>query len=65
MKYAPHNYQAYRNHCIDCNEYVRSTADFYFALENAGFSRVKSKGKKYIKGLRVKEDNGDCEEFLT
>ena len=58
-------YQAYRNHCIDCNEYVRSTADFYFALENAGFSRVKSKGKKYIKGLRVKEDNGDCEEFLT
>lgn len=58
-------YQAYRNHCIDCNEYVRSTADFYFALENAGFSRVKSKGKKYIKGLRVKEDNGDSEDFLT
>lgn len=58
-------YQAYRNHCIDCNEYVRSTADFYFALENAGFSRVKSKGKKYIKGLRVKEDNRDSEDFLT
>lgn len=29
-------YQAYRNYCLDTNEYVRSTADFYFALENAG-----------------------------
>ena len=25
-------YQAYRNYCLDTNEYVRSTADFYFAL---------------------------------
>lgn len=25
-------YQAYRNYCMDTNEYVRSTADFYFAL---------------------------------
>ena len=58
-------YLAYRNHCLDTNEYVRSTADFYFALENAGFNRVKSKGKKYIKGLRVKEDNGAEEDFLT
>jgi len=58
-------YQAYRSYCLDTNEYARSTADFYFALENAGFTRVKSKGKKYIKGLRVKEDNGDFEGFLT
>ena len=58
-------YQAYRNHCLDTNEYVRSTADFYLALENAGFKKVKSKGKKYIKGLRVKEDRGVEEDFLT
>ncbi len=58
-------YQTYCSYCLDTNEYTRSTADFYFALENAGFTRVKSKGKKYIKGLRVKEDNGDFEDFLT
>lgn len=58
-------YQAYRNYCIDTNEYVRSTADFYFALENAGFEKTKSKGRKFIKGLRVKTDDGDFEDFLT
>lgn len=34
-------YQAYRNYSMDCNEYIRSTADFYFALEKAGFERIK------------------------
>lgn len=58
-------YQAYRNHCIDCNEYVRSTADFYFALENAGFSKIIRGGRKFIKGLRVKPDNGAEEDFLS
>ena len=28
-------YQAYRNYCIDTNEYVRSTADFYYALRRS------------------------------
>lgn len=58
-------YQAYRNHCIDCNEYVRSTADFYFALENAGFSKIVRSGRKFIKGLRVKPDNGADTDFLS
>jgi putative DNA primase/helicase len=58
-------YQAYRNYSIDTNEYVRSTADFYFALENAGFQRVVSKNKRYFKGLRLKKDDGDFEDFLT
>ena len=58
-------YQAYRNHCIDCNEYVRSTADFYFALENAGFSKIIRGGRKFIKGLRVKPDNVAEEDFLS
>lgn len=58
-------YQAYRNYCTDCNEYIRSTADFYFALENAGFERVKVKNKRFFKGLRLKIDDGDFEDFLN
>lgn len=57
-------YQAYRNYSIDTNEYVRSTADFYFALEKEGFNRIVSKNKRYFKGLRLKKDNGDFEDFL-
>ena len=52
-------YQAYRNHCIECNEYVRNTADFYLALENAGFKRVVQNRKRYFKGLQLKTDDGD------
>ena len=57
-------YQAYRNYSIDTNEYVRSTADFYFALEKEGFNRIVSKNKRYFKGLRLKKDDGDFEDFL-
>jgi P4 family phage/plasmid primase-like protien len=57
-------YQAYRNYCIDTNEYVRSTADFYIALDGAGFSKVNLSGRKHIKGLRLKVDGGDFEDFL-
>ena len=58
-------YQAYRNHCIDTNEYVRSTADFYTALEGAGFDRIKVKNKRFIKGVRLKADDADGEDFLS
>lgn len=58
-------YQAYRNYCIDTNEYVRSTADFYLALEGAGFEKTKSKGRKFVKGLRIKVDDGDFDDFLN
>lgn len=47
-------YQAYRNHCIDTNEYVRSTADFYNALESAGYERVLLNRKRYFYGTEVK-----------
>ena len=57
-------YQAYRNYCNDTNEYVRSTTDFYFALEKAGFTKLNLSGRKVIKGLRLKVDNGDFEDFL-
>ena len=58
-------YQAYRNYCIDTNEYVRSTADFYYALESAGFERVVLNRKRYFKGLRIRNDDDPGEDFLT
>lgn len=57
-------YQVYRNYCIDTNEYVRNTADFYFALENAGFERVMQNRKRYFKGLRICTDDDIDENFL-
>ena len=58
-------YQAYRNYSLDCNEYVRSTADFYFALEKAGFERITVSRKRYFKGLRLREDTGADEDFMN
>ena len=59
-------YQAYRNYCIDTNEYVRSTADFYFAMESAGFERVTLNRKRYFKGVRLRTDTDDAgDNFLT
>ena len=57
-------YQTYRNYCMDTNEYVRSTTDFYFALEKAGFTKLNLSGRKFIKGLRIKVDDGDFDDFL-
>lgn len=58
-------YVAYRNYCNDTNEFVRSTTDFYAAIETAGFQRVKPKGRSFITGLRLKVDSGDFEDFLN
>lgn len=59
-------YQAYRNYCIDTNEYVRSTADFYFAMESAGYERVTLNRKRYFKGVRLRTDVDDAgDDFLT
>lgn len=57
-------YTAYRNYCQDTNEFIRSTVDFYAALENAGFERILRKRRKFIKGLQLKKDDGDFDEFL-
>lgn len=58
-------YQAYRNYATDCNEFVRSTADFYFALEKAGFDRIKVHNKRLFRGLRLRPDTGADEDFLN
>lgn len=57
-------YQVYRNYSMDCNEYIRSTSDFYFALEKAGFERIKVHNKRFFKGLRLRVDDGSEEDFL-
>lgn len=58
-------YQAYRNYCVDTNDYVRNTADFYLALENAGYERVVQNRKRYFKGLRLTQKNDAEEDFLN
>lgn len=48
-------YQEYRAYCARNGEYTRSTADFYTAIESAGFDRRKSKTGTIIYGVRLKE----------
>ena len=50
-------YNAYRSYCLRVGEYVRSTTDFYVALESAGcFDRHRMKSGVVISGLRLKSD---------
>ena len=46
-------YQEYRSYCARTGEYARSTADFYNALETAGFQRQKTKTGNFIRGLLI------------
>ena len=50
---------------MDTNEYVRSTADFYTAMDGVGFRRISAKGKRYFAGLRLKPDTDADEDFLS
>ena len=47
-------YQEYRAYCVRNGEYIRSTTDFYSALEAAGFERKKAKAGSFIYGVRIK-----------
>ena len=47
-------YSSYRGHCMNTGEYIRGTADFYAAIEHAGFERKRDKSGRYVKGLRLK-----------
>ena len=57
-------YTAYRNYCIQTNEFVRSTADFYGELEKMGCTRFVEKRKRYFKGIRLNAENGDFTGIL-
>ena len=58
-------YRAYCSYCDETNEFKRSTIDFYSSLEINGFKKEIIKRKKFIKGLRLKEDINDFDDFLT
>ena len=45
-----------REYCTDNGEFVRSTTDFYNALEQAGYKRKKTNTGNFIVGLSVKLD---------
>lgn len=49
-------YNAYRNYCMQVGDYIRSTADFYTALESAGFERKRTSSARLIFGLKLKSD---------
>ena len=49
-------YNEYRLFCTQVGEFTRSTAEFYTALESAGFERFRNTKGRHIKGLRVKTD---------
>ena len=52
-------YTHYRNYCMRMGEYIRSTSDFYAALQNAGFDKYRNTKGRFIRGLRLR-----VEEFL-
>lgn len=49
-------YNAYRSYCTQVGEYIRSTTDFYVALESAGFERHKTNAGNIIRGLKLQSD---------
>ena len=52
-------YQEYRCYCQRNGEFIRSTTDFYGALDRAGFLRHKTNKGSFVKGLTLK-----IEDFL-
>ena len=49
-------YTAYRGYCISTGDFIRSTADFYTALEFAGYRKRKERTGSYVDGLKLKDD---------
>ena len=49
-------YNEYRIFCTQVGEFIRSTTDFYTALESIGFERYRDKKGRYVKGLKLKTD---------
>ena len=47
-------YQQYRAYSIQNNEYVRSTTDFYSAIDKAGFFRHKTNKGIMVQGVKLK-----------
>ena len=49
-------YSEYRSFCMRTGEYARSTADFYAAVDLAGYERKRTKKGSLVFGLRLKSE---------
>ena len=47
-------YQTYRAYCMEMGEYIRSTTDFYSALEHEGFTRKRTREGSFVTGLTLR-----------
>lgn len=52
-------YNEYRAFCIRVGEFIRSTADFYTALDSEEFTRKRTNKGVVVKGLRLKSEFSD------
>ena len=57
-------YASYRAFCLETGEYIRSTTDFYTALEGEAFTRHKTRTGSFVKGLRLAEWQTSEDDFL-
>jgi P4 family phage/plasmid primase-like protien len=49
-------YDEYRAFCIRTGEFIRSTTDFYTALDSRNFERRRTNAGVIVKGLKIKSD---------
>ena len=52
-------WDCYKAYCARMGEYVRSTTEFYTALENRGFERRRRKDGRFVLGLRLNDSTAD------
>ena len=50
-------YSAYRAYCARTGDFIRSTTDFYNALEQRGFKREKRRDGRFVTGVRLAEND--------
>lgn len=46
-------YQAYRAHCMQNGEYIRSTTDFYSSMDKAGYNRIRKNTGVQVVGIEA------------
>ena len=49
-------YTAYRAFCLRMGDYIRDSATFYAAVEQAGYTRFRKSNGRYIGGIRLKSE---------
>ena len=49
-------YNAYRAFCMRTGDYVRDSATFYSAVEQAGFRRFRKTNGRFVGGVRLKDE---------